>query len=112
MFDTRRVRAQMQPAIVSWLPSRISRGIAFWLMRRSAARPSAQFPQAEISWKRSRQTTWAATRADQFLGMVEEVDGCYVANDTARGTYNTYRTLREAMEAFGSPSEGRPVRTR
>ena len=69
-------------------------------------RASVRFPAAEITWKCSQRTIWIATHATEFLGTVEELDGTYIANDTARGTYNTYRTHSEAMEAFEDRPEG------
>ena len=84
---------------VTRLARRIDRRLERWTVRRSVARVSRE-SHSPITWKCSRGTTWAATLSDRFLGMVEEVDGMYVANDTVGGTYNTYRTLVDAMQAF------------
>ena len=64
---------------------------------------SARFARADITWKCSQHTVWTATHATELLGLVEERDGLYVANDPTTGTYNTYRTLSEAMQAFELP---------
>jgi hypothetical protein len=59
-----------------------------------------------ITWTSSQRTVWTATRSAQRLGLVEERDGIYVATDPMTGTYNSYRTLAEAMQAF-EPSDAR-----
>jgi hypothetical protein len=84
--------------------SRIEGRITCWITRHSSVRRAARFPHAEITWKCSQRTVWIATHSTEFLGMVEEHNGTYIANDTAGGTYNTYRTLAEAMEAFETPA--------
>ena len=72
---------------------RIGSRVASWMQPRRSR-------TTEITWKRTQTTVWVATDAGRFLGMVEERDGGYVANDTVRGTYNTYRALCDAMQAF------------
>jgi hypothetical protein len=62
-----------------------------------------RFPHAEITWKCSQRVVWIATHATEYVGVVEEHNGMYIANDSMRGTYNTYRTLGDAMQAFESP---------
>jgi hypothetical protein len=75
-----------------------------WAARSSRSAAPTRLPRAEITWSCSEGTVWIATHSAEFLGMVEELDGSFVANDTARGTYNTYRTLREAKQAFEIPA--------
>jgi len=75
----------------------------WWDFRRTADHAPHRFPGAEITWKCSQRRVWVATHSAEFVGMVEELDGTFVANDTLRGTYNTYRTLGEAMQAFETP---------
>jgi hypothetical protein len=64
-----------------------------------------RFPHEEITWECSRRVVWIASHSTEFLGMVEEHNGLFVANDTSRGTYNTFRTLSDAMRAFETPVE-------
>ena len=71
--------------------------------RRRGTAASPRFPHSEITWRRCRPEAWTATHGGDFVGMVEERYGCFVANDTVRGTYNTYRTRMEAMQAFELP---------
>jgi hypothetical protein len=92
----------------SRLVRRIDRRLGRWLTRRTVARAS-RLAQSDVQWTCSRGMTWVATLSDQFLGMVEEVDGSYVANDTVGGTYNTYRTRAEAMQAFEPRGNPRPA---
>lgn len=100
MHDLRTARRSHPLFIVfSGLARRIDRHLDNFITRRGVARAS-RFSRSAIHWTRSHHYTWVATLSDRFLGMVEEVDGAYVANNTAAGTYNTYRTLAEAMEAF------------
>ena len=71
----------------------------------SSADAPLRYPRAEITWECSRRVIWIASHSDDFLGMVEEHNGLFVANDTSQGTYNTYRTLADAMQAFERPTE-------
>jgi len=64
-----------------------------------------RYPRGEITWTSTDHVMWIASHAAEYLGMVEEHDGLFVANDTSRGTYNTYGTLADAMQAFESPME-------
>ena len=102
MFLTQMRPPNEGPAeLVFRLARRVDSGIERWVSRRSVIR--ARVSHAEVRWVCSPRMTWIATLSDRFVGIVEEVDGTYVANDTIRGTYNTYRTLPEAMAAFESP---------
>jgi hypothetical protein len=75
------------------------------MLARSRDNESApRFAHEEITWRCSQRVVWIATHASEFVGIVEEHNGVNVANDTSRGTYNTYRTLADAMQAFESPS--------
>jgi hypothetical protein len=87
---------------VSRFESRVRTGIGRVAGPRAAVRLRAD----EITWKCSQRTVWVATHSTEFLGTVEEQDGTYIANDTQRGTYNTYRTLAEAMQAFEVRDDG------
>jgi hypothetical protein len=83
---------------------RVERGRWHWVTRSSRPSAPTRLPRAEITWSCTEGAVWVATHSAEFLGMVEELDGSFVANDTARGTYNTYRTLREAKQAFEIPA--------
>ena len=63
----------------------------------------ARLPDVEIVWRCSQHTVWTATQATRLCGLVEEHGGTYIATDEVTGTFNTYRTLSEAMEALESP---------
>jgi hypothetical protein len=54
----------------------------------------------EVVWNFSQRTVWVASQGIDFLGIVEEREGTFVANDGVSGTYNTYSTLSEAMHAL------------
>ena len=82
----------------------LARRIVVPLRGRDEGAP-VRFPREEITWECSRRVVWIATHSNEFLGMVEEHNGLFVANDTSRGTYNTYRTLSDAMQAFETPAE-------
>ena len=57
----------------------------------------------EITWRYSQRTVWTATLEAEVLGSVEEQYCSYVAINPVTGSFNTYRTLSEAMEAFEAP---------
>jgi len=66
---------------------------------------SAHYPSgtAELRWERTGPTTWVATLAGAFVGMVELRDGAFIANNTRNATYCSYRRLAAAKRAFEAP---------